>query len=162
MSVVCPHVKRAQSRLDTDDERLVRKEKGMVRNALPTVLPTVVVADPDTVYQDHIIFTLRKSFRCIRARSLREAYQAILYEHPSLLILELNQPDGNGISLIEYLQTEPTLRDILIACVTQRATIGDKLRAFRAGADEYIIKPLTESFYGQILLLQREGHMART
>ena len=53
------------------------------------------------------------------------------------------------------------MKDILIACVTQRATIWDKLWAFRAGADDYIVKPLTETFYGQILLLKRAGLMAR-
>jgi DNA-binding response OmpR family regulator len=129
----------------------------MVRN----MLPTVVVADPDMFYQDRIVFTLQESFHCIRTNSLRETYQAILNERPSVVILELNQPNGVGLNLIEHLHADPTMKDILIACVTQRATIWDKLWALRAGVDDYIVKPLTETFYGQILLLKRAGLMAR-
>ncbi|SRR5581483_8375450 len=126
-----------------------------------SVLPTVVVADPDLFYQDRIVFALQQSFRCIRTNSLRETYQVILNERPSLVTLELNQPDGDGLYLIQHLQADPALRHILVACVTQRATVWDKLWAFRAGADDYIVKPLSKSFYGQILLLKRAGHMAR-
>jgi DNA-binding response OmpR family regulator len=126
-----------------------------------TVLPTVVVADPDRLYQQRIACALQLSFRCIITRSLRETYQAILKEYPTLIILELNQPDGDGLNLIRYLHNDPVLKNILIACVTQRATIWDKVWAFRAGADDYIVKPLSETFYGQILLLKRAGLMAR-
>ena len=77
----------------------------MVRN----MLPTVVVADPDMFYQDRIVFTLQESFHCIRTNSLRETYQAILNERPSVVILELNQPDGDGLNLIEHLHADPTL-----------------------------------------------------
>ncbi len=126
-----------------------------------TFLPTVVVADPDRFYQYGIAGALQQSFRCITTNSLRETYQAILYTRPSLLILELDQPDGDGIALIRHLQATPALKDILIACVTRRATMRDKLHAFRAGADDYIVKPLSNSFYGQMLLLRRAGHMAR-
>ncbi|HEY7346921.1 MAG TPA: response regulator [Ktedonobacterales bacterium] len=124
-------------------------------------LPTVVVADPDMFYQQRIAISLQQGFRCILTGSLRETYWAILCERPALVILELNQPDGDGIALIQHLQADPALKGILIACVTQRATIRDKVRAFRAGADDYIVKPLSSSFFGQMLLLRRAGHMAR-
>src|SRR5581483_7367772 len=126
-----------------------------------SVLPTVVVADPDMFYQDRIVFALQQSFRCIRTNSLRQTYHAILHERPTVVTLELDQPDGDGLDLIEHLQADPALRGILIACVTQRSNIWDKLWAFRAGADDYIVKPLPQTFYGQILLLKRAGHMAR-
>lgn len=129
----------------------------MVRN----FFPTVVVADPDVLYQHRIVFLLQQGFRCITTSSLREAYQAILLERPALVILELNQPDGDGISLIRHLQADPALKGILIACVTQRSTMRDKVLAFRAGADDYIVKPLASTFFGQMLLLRRAGHMAR-
>lgn len=129
----------------------------MVRN----FLPTVVIADPDMFYQHRIAYTLQPSFRCIITGSLRDTYRAILYERPTLLVLELNQPDGDGLELIRHLHTDPYLRNILIACVTRRSTVWDKLWAFRAGADDYIVKPLSPTFYGQMLMLQRAGLMAR-
>lgn len=125
-------------------------------------LSTVVVADPDPGAQRQIISLLESSFQCFEASSLHEAREAILRERPMLITLELEQPDGDGMGFIRYLQTEPTLQHILIACVTQRSSIADKIRAFRAGADDYIVKPPRNStFKGQMLLLQRTGHMAR-
>ncbi len=130
----------------------------MLRNPLSTM----VVADPDLDYQRQIVSYLEASFRCFVASSLHEAYQTILLEHPALLTLELAQPDGDGIDFIHYLQADPSLQHILIACVTERASIMDKVRAFRAGADDYLVKPIYgPTFYGQMLLLRRTGHMAR-
>ncbi len=125
-------------------------------------LSTVVVADPDPAYQCQIMSFLEPGFRCFAAGTLHEAYHLILRERPALITLELEQPDGDGIGFIRYLRSEPALQHILIACVTHRSSISDKVRAFRAGADDYIVKPLhAPTFYGQMLLLRRTGHMAR-
>lgn len=127
-----------------------------------SVQPLVVVADPDPLYQHHLIRFLGQDFRCIGTNTLRGTYQVILSEHPVLLILELNQPDGDSMSLIQQLQADVQLRMILIACVTHRATMIDKIRSFRAGADDYLVKPVPATFLGQMLLLKRAGHVART
>src|SRR5215469_7310288 len=131
------------------------------KRMMSTALPTVIVADPDPAYQRYLPSLLREGFRCIITNTLRETYQAILSEHPILLLMELNQPDGDGLSLIQYLQADPVLKRILIACVTQRASLRDKVLAFRMGVDDYFVKPVsTPTFYGQMLLLRRAGHMA--
>ena len=131
----------------------------MLRNTLPTV----IVADPDPAYQRYLTSLLQEGFRCFVTGSLRETYRAILSERPILLIMELNQPDGDGLSLIRYLQADPALKQILISCVTQRAAVRDKVLAFRMGVDDYFVKPVsTPTFYGQMLLLRRAGHMARS
>ncbi len=123
---------------------------------------TVLVADPDPLCQRQIISLLEPNFRCIPANTLREACEIIVSEHPALITLELEQPDSDGIAFIQRLQSDPTLQHILIACVTQRSSITDKVRAFRAGADDYLVKPIHEgTFCGQMLLLRRTGHMAR-
>lgn len=125
-------------------------------------LPTVIVSDPDPAYRQYLAALLVEGFRCLTTSGLRETYYAIVRERPCLLILELNQPDGDGLSLIQYLQADPALKQILIACVTQRGTMRDKVLAFRAGADDYLVKPLsTPTFFGQMLLLRRAGHQAR-
>ena len=128
------------------------------------VLPAIVVADPDPASQQQMVELLKSSFRCIVTGTLTETYQVIRRERPPMLILELNQPDGDGLKLIQALQTDPALRQVLIACVTTRSTIKDKIAAFRVGADDYLVKPLTPSmnFYGRMLLLRRAGHIART
>ncbi len=125
-------------------------------------ISSVVVIDPDPSYQRQIAYLLQESFQCIPASTLGEAFQLILHHQPGLVTLELNQPDGDAFAFIQYLQQDSALRAILIACVTTRASVADKVRAFRAGADDYLVKPLLPTlFYGQMLLLRRAGHIAR-
>jgi DNA-binding response OmpR family regulator len=127
------------------------------------VLPSIIVADPDPAWQRQMTTLLQRDFQCFVAGTMHEAAQLIERVQPVLLILELDQPDGDGFALIHYLQASPNLRQILIACVTTRSTITDKLRAIRAGVDDYIVKPLdVVTFAGRMLMLRRLGHMARS
>jgi putative two-component system response regulator len=128
-------------------------------NHPPSIL---VVIDQDPDYQRQIAHLLQESFQCIPAKTLNEAYQAILRFHPSMITLELDQPDGDAFAFITYLQQDSVLKTILIACLTHRSSLADKVRAFRAGADDYFVKPVSPTlFYGQMLLLRRAGHFAR-
>src|SRR5215469_9897200 len=118
----------------------------------------VVVIDPDPASQRQIAYLLQESFQCIPANTLNEGYQAILRFRPSMITLELDQPDGDAFAFIKYLQQDSALKTILIACVTQRSSVLDKVAAFRAGADDYFVKPVSSTlFYGQMLLLRRAG-----
>ncbi len=123
----------------------------------------IVVIDPDLDYQRKIAYLLQESFQCIAANTLNEGFQAILRFRPSMITLELDQPDGDAFAFIKYLQQESALKPILIACVTKRSSVLDKVTAFRAGADDYFVKPVSDTlFYGQMLLLRRAGHLARS
>jgi DNA-binding response OmpR family regulator len=126
-------------------------------------LPLVLVADPDPFYQYQLVKLLEPSFRCVLAGSLREVVQALQRERPVLLVLDVDQPDGDGIALIRRMQSHPDFRGVLIACITRRSSIKDKMLAFQAGVDDYLVKPLTQTmnFYGRMLLLRRVGYIAR-
>jgi DNA-binding response OmpR family regulator len=128
-----------------------------------TPLPIVVIADPDPVERQKIAHLLQPGFRCLMTSTLKETYRAIWQVHPALLSLELTFPDGDGLKLIQDLQAEPTLAHVLIACVTNRSSNKDKIQAFRAGADDYFVKPLVPAmnFFGRMLLLRQMGQKAR-
>jgi DNA-binding response OmpR family regulator len=128
-----------------------------------TSLPMVVVADPDPLYQQQLVKLLEPSFRCVVTSSLRETVQIFQRERPFMLVLDVDQPDGDGIVLIRQMQSHPDFRSVLIVCVTRRSSIKDKILAFQAGVDDYLVKPLTQAmnFYGRMLLLRRAGHIAR-
>lgn len=126
-------------------------------------VPTVVIADPDPVYQKEITRLLQPGFRCYVTSTLGETYGAIWQLKPTLVSLELAFPDGNGLRLIQDLQADPVLQHVLIACVTRQSTPRDKILAFRAGADDYFVKPLAPAmnFLGRMLLLRQMGQTAR-
>lgn len=127
----------------------------------------VVVADPDVNYQKLIIAQLKSEFICIPTGTLTETWEEVKRAYqknrwPPLLTLELTQPDGDGVDFIRYLQADHYLSWVLVTCITQHRSLEQKIKAFRAGADNYYVKPyLPVNLTGEMLLLLRGGYMAR-
>jgi len=118
--------------------------------------PVVLVADPDPVQQQLLANALRQRFRVVVANNLAEAVSMLVVNRPRILLLEVNQPDGNGIELIKQIRRDPGTHNTIIACVTNRNAIKDKVAGFQAGADDYIIKPVNpDSFPWRLILLIR-------
>lgn len=59
---------------------------------------------------------------------------------PDLLVLDVSLPDGTGFDLCQHVR-ETSLSPVLF--VTARATLQDKVRAFRAGGDDFVTKPFS-------------------
>lgn len=60
-----------------------------------------------------------------------------------LLLLDLGLPEGDGISLIHRLR--PALPRLPMMVLTARSGVEEKVRAFEAGADDCVSKPLSLS-----------------
>ncbi len=119
-------------------------------------LLTVLACDPDPGTQQTIVAALQQQYRVFVASSLVDGAQALARHLPHILLLELSQPDGDGIEFIRYIHSEPRLSGLIIACVTHRSNTRDKAGAFQAGADDYIVKPINpNTFAGRVGLLTR-------
>lgn len=117
---------------------------------------TVLIADPDAQTRAITIECLQPRFNILIAGSIAETLDMIKQHRPHIVLLELNQPDGDGLQLIRKLKSNPETRNLLIGCVTSRNGIDDKIAGFRAGANDYVVKPLNRrSFMWRILLLIR-------
>lgn len=123
---------------------------------VPATALTVLVADPDPQQQQRLVECLRPRYRLITAKNLAETVEMIALYHPQIVLLELDQPDGDGIRLIQQIRAERAARSMIIACVTKRSGIKDKVAGFQAGADDYIVKPVnTQTFLWRVVLLSR-------
>jgi DNA-binding response OmpR family regulator len=117
---------------------------------------TVLIADPDPAQQQILVECLRPRFRTITARTLAETSDLIARYRPQILLLELNQPDGDGLNLVRQLRKEAATKSMIIACVTRRSTVKEKVAGFQAGANDYLVKPVNiETFMWRIVLLVR-------
>jgi two-component system, OmpR family, alkaline phosphatase synthesis response regulator PhoP len=125
-----------------------------MRTKTPTM--SVLVADPDIVSQQQLIACLDAQYQVRTAASLKGTWGIIAQARPRTLIIEVNQPDGDGVQLIERLRSDPATRGMILICVTTRRTIRDKVRGFQAGADDYIIKPINpDTFATRLALLEQ-------
>jgi signal transduction histidine kinase len=60
---------------------------------------------------------------------------------PNLIMLDILMPDLNGFEVCQRLKADPTLRSIPVIFISSIDDTDQKLRAFRAGAVDYITKP---------------------
>jgi two-component system phosphate regulon response regulator PhoB len=122
---------------------------------------TVLIVEPDPIQRQLLFDCLRERYNPIGVATLAQAYEAIVIHQPNIILLELNQPDGDGMELIRQIRKDPFSRHMVVACVTRRSGTRDKVTAFQAGADDYVVKPINpESFPYRIVLLTRIRQVA--
>jgi CheY-like chemotaxis protein len=103
-------------------------------------LTVLVIEDSRFACEAMRLLCLRSGARIRRADCLRSARRHLQVYRPTVVIVDLGLPDGNGIDLIrELASTEPRV-DILLG------TSGDvdgEAAAMAAGADGFLAKPVT-------------------
>jgi two-component system phosphate regulon response regulator PhoB len=69
--------------------------------------------------------------------------QAAEQNRPSLFLLDIMLPGGNGLDLCRRIRKTPTLAKIPVIFVTARTGEPDKVAGLELGADDYITKPFS-------------------
>lgn len=69
---------------------------------------------------------------------IRQAVDVYQHRQPSLMILDSDLPDGDGIEFCRWLQQQ---QQSLILVLSARATETDIVEGLKAGADDYLTKP---------------------
>ncbi len=117
---------------------------------------TVLVVDPDPRVREQIALCLAPRFRVVSAASGGEAMSQIAAHSPAIILIELDQPDGDGLHLIQAIRGLPFGKRAVIACLTNRSGVRDKVAGFQAGADDYVVKPVNQTtFLYRVVLLAR-------
>ena len=62
---------------------------------------------------------------------------------PDLILMDIQLPDIDGYEATRQIKADPQLRPIPIIAVTSYALSGDDVKAFEAGCDAYVSKPLS-------------------
>jgi len=62
-----------------------------------------------------------------------------------LVLMDINMPNMDGYEVIKRIRSEPEHRDLPIIMVTAMTSREDRLRAVRAGANDFIAKPIDQT-----------------
>ncbi len=76
------------------------------------------------------------------AASLAEALALVRSHRFALALVDLYMPDGSGVQLVEAIASEEQSRRLPVIFVTASECIEDMARCFKAGAIDYINKPV--------------------
>jgi len=76
------------------------------------------------------------------AGNAEEALQVLANIKPELILMDLQLPDIDGLTLTRRLKQDPAFSGTIIVAVTASAMKGDEEKARAAGVDGYMTKPL--------------------
>ncbi|MDY6933379.1 MAG: response regulator [Spirochaetota bacterium] len=72
-------------------------------------------------------------------------------QHPSLILMDIQLPDMDGLSATRVIKQDPELQDIPILALTAHAMEGDDVKALESGCVGYLTKPIdTRTFPDKI------------
>ena len=101
----------------------------------------VLVVDDETSIRRYLRAALSaQGFAIYEAANGQEAINAVVSNHPDIIILDLGLPDFDGIEVTRRLR-EWSQTPIIILSV--REAENDKIAALDAGADDYLTKPFS-------------------
>ncbi len=114
--------------------------------------PCVLVVDDNPANLKLVKSVLEfEGWRVIEAADAIQAEAAIECSRPDLILMDLALPGVDGLTLTRRLKAQPNTADIPIVALTASAMIGDDQKAFAAGCQGYISKPInTREFPAQV------------
>jgi DNA-binding response OmpR family regulator len=103
----------------------------------------VVEDDDDLAFT--LVYNLRRDGRYEPERFSGglAALDALAVHPPDLVVLDLNLPDVDGLTICRELRRNEATRNVPILMLTARAEERDKLLGFDLGADDYVTKPFS-------------------
>lgn len=79
------------------------------------------------------------------AHSVKEALEAIERELPSVVVSDVNMPNGDGYELCREIRKRYVSQIVPIILVTGRDPMGERIKGLEAGADDFLAKPINKS-----------------
>lgn len=102
---------------------------------------SVLIVDDEPDIRELLDITLsRMGLQTHRAANLAEARALVESQSPDLCLTDMRLPDGNGISLVEYIAQEYS--HIPVAMITAHGSVEAAISALKAGAFDFISKPI--------------------
>jgi two-component system chemotaxis response regulator CheY len=85
-------------------------------------------------------------YEVTQAANGREALNLIEADRTglSLVLVDWNMPEVNGLELLTRLRQDPSLGSLVIVMVTTETELEQMEKALGAGANEYVMKPFTK------------------
>ncbi|MBN2351641.1 MAG: response regulator [Spirochaetales bacterium] len=108
----------------------------------------ILVVDDSRVARNIVKNMLKSMYHVedgfVEASNGEEAWSALQASSVDLVLLDWNMALLNGIDLLRRLRREDRFKALPVIMVTSEAAKYNVIEAVKAGANDYLIKPLTE------------------
>ena len=101
----------------------------------------LIVDDEKTAHQLYKLMLKSEGYQLSHAESGREAVEAFNH-HPdiSIILMDIKMPDMNGYEATKLIRKK--IQDVIIIAQTAYALPADKKKAYEAGCDAHLTKPV--------------------
>lgn len=105
----------------------------------------ILIVDDRAEVRELVEVTLRSSeYMSLQAESGEKAIEIAKAERPHLIIMDIMMPGGiDGLETTRILKGDPETRESIIIILTAKGQEVDKEEGFKAGADDYFVKPFS-------------------
>ncbi len=112
----------------------------------------ILVVDDNPSNVKLATFVLKaRGFEVRQALNAEEAMAEITSVPPRLILMDVQLPGTDGLTLTRLLKADPQTKEIIIIAFTAYAMQGDREKALEAGCDGYLTKPIdTKTFADQV------------
>lgn len=98
----------------------------------------------------------------LAARNGVEAMRLVGKQRPQLVISDSLMPEMDGITLCRKLRESAEWRNVYVVIIATQESADKLVEAFEAGADDYLIKPITPKiFFARLRAAQRVVHLQK-
>lgn len=107
----------------------------------------VLIADDSPIMRQFVILALQRvpGLQFVEVGDGVSALKEMAEQRYDLLITDLNMSLMSGLKLVSLLRRDPSYRKLPIVIVTTEGSDLSRQEALRAGASEYVTKPLQTS-----------------
>ena len=109
----------------------------------------ILVVDDNDAGLELVRFVLEiEGFRVETAGSSAEVLRRLKTHTPDLILMDVQLPGQDGLSLTRQLKADPATVQIPIVALTAHAMDGDREQALAAGCSGYVTKPINTRTFG--------------
>jgi CheY-like chemotaxis protein len=121
----------------------------------------ILIVDDNVTNQKLVAYLMKQhGYEVATALDADAALASIEQVQPTLILMDIQLPGVDGLTLTRQLKNSPKTRDIIIIALTAYAMKGDQEKALAAGCDDYVTKPIdTRALPGKIAahLAKKQG-----
>ena len=115
----------------------------LIRELQPEALndQQIVIIEDDLDMKQQIQHEVGVYFRTVAYTNGQSGYEGVKQQLPALVICDVMLPDMDGYDIVTRLKQDPATAQIPVIMLTSLADERHQIKAYRAGADDYMTKP---------------------
>lgn len=118
----------------------------------------LIVDDSELTRLSHAAIVESLGDEVVLAENGMQALELLTHHRVDMIIADLNMPVMDGYTFIESVRGYDDFHAIPIVVASTESQAADRRRAMEAGADVYLVKPVTASAIRECIALLLEDH----